>query len=153
MKGGKSNETGRKVIYTIELISSASSLCGSFLFFRCPRRCRGEPRAGLVENSGQESQRTGKKARCLRWKESNIIQKHRKLFPDAKVSPFYITGNGPRETLVAGKLHLRDNFSNYYQMANGQSLCFSRPASWSPAAGSSRSLEEGDSGRAAQYRW
>lgn len=63
-------------------------------------------------------------ADVCRGKKVISFKSGRKLFRGAKVSPFYITEIVLGETLVAGKLHLRDNFSNYYQMANGQSLCF-----------------------------
>lgn len=49
-----------------------------------------------------------------------------------KFPHFTFTGgrNGPRRkrdvSRCSEELHLGDNFSNYYQMANGQSLCFSR---------------------------
>lgn len=77
----------------------------------------------------------------------------RKLFPDAKVSPFYITGEWSAGGMLVAvaELHPGDNFSNYYRMANGQSLCFSRAdlllgprgEEIPPSARTSRSLREG----------
>lgn len=82
-----------------------------------------------IQAKEEEGRRKEGAGGVCRGKESNIIQKRRKLFPDAKVSPFYITGERSAERDVSRcseELHLGDNFSNYYQMANGQSLCFSR---------------------------
>lgn len=83
--------------------------------------------------AGSSKFRPRRKEGVCRGKESNIIQKRRKLFPRCESFPILHLrggGNGPRRkrdvSRCSEELHLGDNFSNYYQMANGQSLCFSR---------------------------